>query len=145
MSEPRKIRLRIVSKQTQLDGDVLETKNARTGLLRQENGAVMLEYDDVQDDERAHITLEMRPGRMPGENRARMLRRGMTSAQLTFLPGQRVSSSYVTIYGEIPVAVDTRCVGIETQENGGCLTLDYDVYMGGDKTSSALMEVTWRV
>ena len=145
MSDGQKIRLRIVSRLTQPDGDVMETKNARTGLLRQANGALMLEYDDVQDDEKAHITLEMTPGRMPGENRARMLRRGMTSAQLTFLPGQRVSSSYVTIYGEIPVAVDTRRVSILTQANGGCLTLDYDVYMGGEKTSSAAMEVTWRV
>ena len=145
MSETQKIRLRIVSRQTQLDGDVLETKNARSGLLRHENGAVVMEYDDVQDGEKAHIALEMRPGRIPGENRARMVRRGMTSAQLSFLPGQRMGSSYVTIYGEIPVAVDTRRVGIETQENGGCLTLDYDVYMGGEKTSSALMEVTWRV
>lgn len=145
MSDGQKIRLRIVSRLTQFDGDVLETKNARTGLMRQVNGAIMLEYDDVQDDEKAHITLELKPGRMPGENRARMLRRGMTSAQLTFLPGQRMGSSYVTIYGEIPVAVDTRRVSILTQENGGCLTLDYDVYMGGDKTSSAVMEVTWRV
>lgn len=145
MSDGQKIRLRIVSRLTQPDGDVMETKNARTGLLRQANGAIVLEYDDVQDDEKANITLEIKPGRMPGENRARMLRRGMTSAQLTFLPGQRVGSSYVTIYGEIPVAVDTRRVSILTQENGGCLTLDYDVYMGGDKTSSALMEVTWRV
>ena len=145
MSDGQKIRLRIVSRLTQPDGDVMETKNARTGLLRQANGALMLEYDDVQDDEKAHITLEMTPGRMPGENRARMLRRGMTSAQLTFLPGQRVSSSYVTIYGEIPVAVDTRRVTIERHENGGMLLLDYDVYMGGERTSSALMEITWRI
>ena len=145
MSESQKIRLRVVSRQTQFDGDVMETKNAHVGQLRRENGALLLEYDDVQDGEKAHITLELRPGRMPGENRARMLRRGMTSAQLSFLPGQRMGSSYVTIYGEIPVAVDTRRVGVETTENGGCLTLDYDVYMGGDKTSSALMEVTWRV
>ena len=145
MSEEKKVRLRIVSRLTQFDGEVMETKNARTGLMRIEGGAVALEYDDAQDDERAHIILEMNAGRMPGENRARMVRKGMTSAQLTFLPGQKVSSSYVTIYGEIPVAVDTRRVTILRQENGGCLTLDYDVYMGGEKTSSALMEVTWRV
>ena len=145
MSESQKIRLRIVSRQTQLDGDVLETKNARSGLLINKNGAIVVEYDDVQDGEKAHIALEMHPGRMPGENRARMLRKGMTSAQLTFMPGQKIASSYVMLYGEIPVAVDTRRVTILTQENGGCLTLDYDVYMGGEKTSAALMEVTWRV
>jgi len=51
----------------------------------------------------------------------------------------------VTIYGEIPVAVDTRSVCIEQGENGGDLLLDYDVYMGGERTSSARMEITWRV
>ena len=145
MSDGQKIRLRIVSRLTQFDGDVLETKNARTGLMRQVNGAIMLEYDDVQDDEKAHITLELKPGRMPGENRARMQRKGMVSSMLTFLPGQKVASSYVTIYGEIPVAVDTRSVEIETSETGGDLRLDYDVYMGGERTSSARMDITWRV
>ena len=28
---------------------------------------------------------------------------------------------------------------------GGVLTMDYDVYMGGERTSSARMEITWRV
>ena len=51
----------------------------------------------------------------------------------------------MTLYGEIPVAVDTRSVEIRTQESGGELQLDYDVYMGGERTSSARMEITWRV
>jgi hypothetical protein len=51
----------------------------------------------------------------------------------------------VTIYGEIPVAVDTRRVEIEKSEQGGELRLDYDVYMGGERTSSARMDITWRV
>ena len=87
----------------------------------------------------------MRAGRTPGENRARMLRKGMMSGRLAFVPGQRMPGSYVTIYGEIPVAVDTRRVGILRSTEGGSLTLDYDVYMGGEKTSSAVMEITWRV
>lgn len=74
-----------------------------------------------------------------------MQRKGMVSSMLTFLPGQKVASSYVTIYGEIPVAVDTRSVVIEQDERGGDLKLDYDVYMGGERTSSARMEITWRV
>ena len=51
----------------------------------------------------------------------------------------------MTIYGEIPVAVDTRSVTITQDERGGELMLDYDVYMGGERTSSARMEITWRV
>lgn len=145
MSEEMKARIRIISRLVEPDGDVHEIKNARAGLLRQEAGALVLEYDDVQDEEKAHIILTMHPGRNSRENRARMQRKGMVSSVLTFLPGEKIASSYVTIYGDIPVAVDTRRVEIQTQENGGNLLLDYDVYMGGERTSSARMDITWRV
>ena len=145
MNEAKKARLRVISRMTEPDGDVHEIKNARSGLVKETADGIVLEYDDVQDEEKAHIVLTMKPGRFPGENRARMQRKGMVSSVLTFLPGQKVASSYVTIYGEIPVAVDTRSVVIEQDERGGDLKLDYDVYMGGERTSSARMEITWRV
>ena len=145
MSEAKKARLRVISRLTEPDGDVHEIKNARSGLVKETPDGIVLEYDDAQDEEKAHIVLTMKPGRTPRENRARMQRKGMVSSMLTFLPGQKVASSYVTIYGEIPVAVDTRSVVIEQDEKGGELKLDYDVYMGGERTSSARMEITWRV
>ena len=145
MNEEKKARLRVISRLTEPDGDVHEIKNARSGLVKQTEDGIVLEYDDVQDVERAHFVLNMKPGRMPRENRARMQRKGMVSSVLTFLPGQKAASSYVTIYGEIPVAVDTRSVVIEQDDMGGVLALDYDVYMGGERTSSARMEITWRV
>ena len=145
MNESKKARLRVISRLTEPDGDVHEIKNARGGIIRQTLDEIVLEYDDVQDEEKAHIVLTMKPGRTPRENRARMQRKGMVSSVLTFLPGQKINSSYVTIYGEIPVAVDTRTVSIEKGAAGGVLTMDYDVYMGGERTSSAVMEITWRV
>lgn len=146
MSEEKKARIRIISRMTEPEGDVHVTKNARSGrLVIRETGELALEYDDEQEGERAHITLTMTAGRTPGENRAQMQRRGAMSAVLTFLPGERVSSAYVTVYGEIPVAVDTRSVEIDRQDSGGRLLLDYDVYMGGERTSAAQMEITWRV
>ena len=145
MSEGKKARIRVVSRLTEPDGDVHEIKNARSGMVKATAEGTVLEYDDVQDEEKAHIVLTMKAGRDAKENRARMQRRGMVSSQLTFLPGQKIASSYVTMYGEIPVAVDTRRVEIQESEAGGDLLLDYDVYMGGERTSSARMEITWRV
>ena len=145
MSEAMKARMRIISRLRELDGDVHEIKNARSGLVKHTPEGIVIEYDDVQDEEKAHIVLTVKQGRNAKENRARMQRMGMISSMLTFLPGQKVSSSYVTIYGEIPVAVDTRSVEIEESEKGGELRLDYDVYMGGERTSSARMDITWRV
>lgn len=145
MSEEKKVRLRIISRLTEPDGDVHEIRNARSGLVKESADGIMLEYDDMQDEEKAHIILTMKPGGSAKENRARMQRKGMVSSVLTFLPGQKAASSYVTIYGEIPVAVDTRSVDIIKDGRGGMLTLDYDVYMGGEMTSRARMEITWRV
>ena len=145
MSEAMKARMRIISRLTEPDGDVHEIKNARSGLVRLTPEGIVIEYDDVQDEEKAHIVLTLKQGRSAKENRARMQRKGMVSSMLTFLPGQKVASSYVTIYGEIPVAVDTRSVEIEVGDKGGDLRLDYDVYMGGERTSRAKMDITWRV
>lgn len=145
MTEAQKIRMRIVSKMTDGEGNVFETKNARRGVLNAVNDGFELEYDDEQEGERAHITLGVHTGETQRENWAQMNRRGMMSGKLVFRPGERIAGSYVTIYGEIPVAVDTRRVIAEQMEDSGRLMLDYDVYMGGERTSRAVMEITWRV
>ena len=137
--KPCRVRLRVVSRMTDPDGDVHETKNARTGTLATTAQGLVLDYDDVQEGERAHVTLTMR------ESWAEMRRRGMTSAVLTFVPGERRASKYGTIYGDISVAVDTRRVALVRGENGGELALSYDVYVGGERTSSAELAVTWRL
>lgn len=139
MSEIKKARLRVVSLMRDMDGDKNEIKNARIGTCREEGDTVVLEYEDVQDGERAHIELRC------AADRAKMIRKGMTSAQLAFMPGQRTSSAYVTLYGEIPVMVDTRQVLFSRCENGGDLLLNYDVYVGGDMTARTELRVTWRV
>ena len=137
--EGRRVRLRVISRMTDPEGGVFEQKNARTGSLVETPRGVTLDYDDVQDGERAHITLEVQGAR------ATMRRRGMTRAELSFAPGERSAGRYETLYGEIPVAVFTRGVALSRQEGGGELALDYDVYIAGERTSSAALTVTWRL
>ena len=138
MDEKKKIRLCIVSRMRDDAGEMHETKTAHRGLLTKTANGVILEYDEEQDGEKAHIELTCEGAK------AQMLRKGMTSARLVFEPGKRTSSAYVTIYGEIPVAVQTRKVQLLGDELGGTLTLDYAVYVGGDKTSDALLQITWK-
>lgn len=139
MSEEKKARLRVISVMRDPYGDKNEIKNAHAGTCREEEGTLILAYDDVQDGERAHVELHIAQGR------AKMVRKGMTSAVLTFIPGQRTSSAYVTMYGEIPVMVDTRQVLLNRAANGGDLLLHYDVYVGGEMTARTELRVTWRV
>jgi len=138
MEERKKIRLCIVSRMRDDMGEMHEMKNAHRGLFCKTAGGVMLEYDEEQEGERAHIELTCDGAR------AQMLRKGMTSARLVFEQGRRTSSAYVTIYGEIPVAVQTRKVQMTGDELGGKIILDYAVYVGGDKTADTLLEAMWR-
>ena len=139
MSERKKVRLRIVSEMTDPEGARETIRNARTGTLGENGGALVLEYDDEQSGERAHILLTA----LPGE--ARMERRGMTRAMLRFVPGERTGGAYMTLYGEIPVQTDTESVRLIRAEGGGELALRYDVYAGGDLTAHTALTVTWRV
>lgn len=135
----RKARLRIVSRMTDTEGEVYETKNARGGTFEETADGVRLAYIDAQDGERAQVRLTATP------TGAQMRRVGDMTGTLNFVPGQRTPGVYATAYGEIPVAVFTRGVALDRQENGGELRLDYDVFIGGERTSSAQMTVTWRL
>ena len=138
MEEKKKVRMCIISRMRDDAGDVNEINNAHRGWLSKTAGGVILEYDEEQDGERAYIEVTCEGGR------AQMIRKGMTSARLVFEPGKRTSSAYVTMYGEIPVAVDTRRVTMIGDEAGGKMTLDYAVYVGGDKTADTMLEILWR-
>ena len=139
MAEEKKVRLRIVSVMRDPGGEKNEIKHASSGVYRLDGDTVVLEYEDVQEDgERARIELRAAQGR------TQMLRKGMTSAKLTFLNGQRTSSAYVTMYGEIPVMVDTRQVLLVQEARGGDLLLGYDVHVGGEMTARTELRVTWR-
>lgn len=138
MEEKKKVRLCIISRMRDDEGRMHETKTAHRGLLSKTANGMALEYDEEQDGEKAHIELSCEGAK------AQMLRKGMTSARLVFEPGKRTSSAYVTIYGEIPVAIQTRSVQMTGDELGGKIMLDYAVFVGGDKTADTLLEAMWR-
>ena len=135
----RRARIRLLAKMTDPQGHVHETKHARAGICRMQDGGILLEYDEEQEGERAHVVLTA------GSRQAAMRRRGGMSGTLRFVPGERTSSTYETDYGEIPVAVFTHSVAMERTQTGGELRLEYDLFVGGDKTASARMDVTWRL
>lgn len=133
-----RVRIRVVSRMTDPQGETHEIKSAHRGTLTRAEGRLSIAYDEERDGEKARITLES------DGSGARMRRRGLTSAQLDFEPGKRTNSAYVTMYGEIPVAVQTRSVTLAQDAAGGTLRLDYDVFVGGERTARTRFELTWR-
>lgn len=134
-----KVRIRVVSRMTDPQGEAHEIKSAHRGTLTRADGQISIAYDEERDGEKARITLES------DGSTARMRRRGLTGAQLCFEPGKRTTGVYVTMYGEIPVAVQTQGVTLEEGAAGGTLRMRYDVFVAGERTANTRFELTWRV
>lgn len=69
---------------------------------------------------------------------------GEMTGALHFQPAEN-ARLYGTAYGDIPVAVYTREVLVEESEKGGEMRLDYDVFVGGERTAATVMTLTWRL
>ena len=126
----QKIRLRVVTVTTDADGEKRETKTAHRGILRESENGVELRYEQVDEGVRATIWLTQEAGCI-------LMRR---MGEMTGTPGV-----YSTMYGEIPVAVYTRETEVIRTDNGGEMKLDYDVFVGGERTGASRMAISWRL
>ena len=135
----QKIRLRVVTVTTDADGEKRETKTAHRGILRENENGVELRYEQVDEGVRAAIWLTQEEGCIL------MRRMGEMTGSLRFQPGERTPGVYSTIYGEIPVAVYTRETEVIRTDNGGEMKLDYDVFVGGERTGASRMTISWRL
>ena len=132
MQDEKQIRLRVVSVMTEPDGTCHENQSVHRGTLRAAAEGPEIVYEQVDEGVRARISLTRTAD---GE---------MTGA-LHFQPGRKTPGLYGTAYGDIPVAVYTREVLVEESEKGGEMRLDYDVFVGGERTAATVMTLTWRL
>ncbi len=137
-AQARPVRLCIASDMCSPDGERMTDRRVHHGTLEETDAGMSLIYDEELDGERSRVTLSMAP------KHAQMRRSGMTNACLTFVPGERCAGLYATTVGEIPIEIDTRRVERAQTETGGTLTLEYDVYIAGECTSSTELCATWR-
>ena len=139
MADEKPIRLRVVSVMTDPDGTRHERKTVHRGTLRTSAEGLEIAYEQVDEGVRARISLTQTA------DGVQMRRAGEMTGALHFQPGKRTPGLYGTAYGDIPVAVYTREVLTEENENGGEMRLDYDVFVGGERTAATGMTLTWRL
>ena len=70
-----------------------------------------------------------------------MLRFGEKSSQLVFKEGSKYDSHYETPYGAFSLSVMSNDVTIDIDDNGGNLSLSYDMYFNGLKTQRNDLEI----
>lgn len=139
MTDEKPIRLRVVSVMTDPDGRRHESKTVHRGTLRAGEDGLEIAYEQVDEGVRARICLTWTA------DGVRMHRTGEMTGALHFQPRRKTAGLYGTAYGDIPVAVYTREVLTEEGENGGEMRLDYDVFVGGERTSATVMTLVWRL
>ena len=139
MTDEKPIRLRVVSVMTEPDGARHERKTVHRGTLRTGADGLEIAYEQMDEGVRARISLTQTA------DGVQMRRAGEMTGALHFQPGRRTPGLYGTAYGDIPVAVYTRQVAVEENERGGEMRLDYDVFVGGDRTAATVMTLTWRL
>ena len=139
MTDEKPIRLRVVSVMTEPDGARHERKTVHRGTLRAGEDGIEIAYEQMDEGVRARISLTQTA------DGVQMRRAGEMTGALRFQPGQKTPGLYGTAYGDIPVAVYTREVLTEENENGGEMRLDYDVFVGGERTAATVMTLTWRL
>ena len=139
MQDEKRIRLRVGSVMTEPDGTRHENQSVHRGTLRAAAEGPEIVYEQVDEGVRARISLTRTA------DGVQMRRMGEMTGALHFQPGRKTPGLYGTAYGDIPVAVYTREVLVEESEKGGEMRLDYDVFVGGERTAATVMTLTWRL
>ena len=124
---------------TEPDGTRHENQSVHRGTLRAAAEGPEIVYEQVDEGVRARISLTRTA------DGVQMRRMGEMTGALHFQPGRKTPGLYGTAYGDIPVAVYTREVLVEESEKGGEMRLDYDVFVGGERTAATVMTLTWRL
>ena len=122
MQDEKRIRLRVVSVMTEPDGTRHENQSVHRGTLRAAAEGPEIVYEQVDEGVRARISLTRTA------DGVQMRRMGEMTGALHFQPGRKTPGLY----------------GIRT-DNGGEMKLDYDVFVGGERTAATVMTLTWRL
>ncbi len=114
-----------------MDGETAETLQQAAGILRQSPGGMTLTYK--QEDTVTVVTVS--------SEQIIIERRGEYSSRLILETGKTHSCPYGTPYGSFMLGVTARKITNELQENGGRLTLAYELDMGSGMTTDHEIEI----
>jgi len=87
---------------------------------------------------KTHTTLTLQPGE------AALTRTGETMSRMVFRPGEKHTSPYRTLYGDLPMTLVTHALDWDMGEQGGMVCLSYALTLGGQNLGGTELTVTVR-
>lgn len=115
----------------EMDGERESYDTAAAGELCRDGETLRLTYRPEGDK----AVLTARPGCVV------LQRQGEVSSKMVFRPGRRCLGDYATPYGAMDMAVTTRRLDDRLGDDGGELTLEYDLELGGSGLGSHTVRI----
>ena len=137
-----KVLIEVIGTQN-IDSQFDKTELKTAGTFEELEEKYIIRYKEEQGEGEAPVDVSVVV--LKDESVVEMTRNGAISSRLVIERSQRNLCHYGTAYGDIPVAVYTREVLVEESEKGGEMRLDYDVFVGGERTAATVMTLTWRL
>lgn len=76
-----------------------------------------------------------------GDNKFSLIRMGSTTAKMNFDKKCRSVSMYNTPYGTLQLEIETKSLDIKVDEDGGDVSVDYDMSVGGNRPTNTVLAV----
>ena len=133
------VTIRLESRQD-MDGQLQRTHQLCRGTLLREEGRWILRWQETPEAGLGNTAsvLSLYSGG------AVLERTGETAAKMIFRVGKTFPFDYRTPYGTMPMALTARQVGWKLGEEGGTVSLDYDLTLGGGPGARTSLLLTVR-
>lgn len=129
MPAARETLIQVRVKET-LDGLVQESQRDYRGRLLEREGAILLHYEDRIEGEDGSVPTTVRICR----GQVEIIRRGLTSGRLLYIPGEWTRCNYHTAVGMMDLRIFTdRCQFWNLADRRMRLFLSYQVELNGQK------------
>lgn len=150
----RKVRIKVESLQTDLEGNRQHMKTDSTGQLLEREGILFVLYQEKMEGVDAPVKnlLKAEPverdtgeeDEESGSYRIILEKTGGVSWMIIFEEGKRHESNYDTPYGPISMGVKTDTVSLQRSEEKICLNIGYTLFVQGKKQAACEIKIEMR-
>lgn len=139
----KKVSIKLENEQKIVDANDLEQfENHYQGDFYIKNEKLYLSYeDDAEGIDGAQTVLKIDPSK----KRVLLLRQAPAAMKQDFRSGPKQEGYFKTAYGEIKMAVKTKALVMEIEDQSGLIEIDYQVYLGGELNAEHHLKINYKV
>lgn len=129
----------IKSKQAENKDDCIEVVTKGKFYKKLDSYYAVYEETELSGMEGTTTTLKIKPDKVS------LIRMGTTNARIDFQYDKNSVSLYNTAYGVLQLMVDTKKIKVDVDENGGGISVDYNMNIAGQKPLKTLLNIDIKV